>query len=105
MRDDRARAVWEVELDRLEVDVIRVERLVRSLDALPLEPWNPPPVPGQMPADLALRAEDLLDRQERAIAELRGALTEAQRQLAYADRVSDAVGPSAARPVYLDLEA
>jgi hypothetical protein len=105
MRDDSIRAVWQTELDRLELDVIRVERLLKGLDSLPVEAWNPPAVPGQMPADLALRAQHLLDRQDRAMADLRAALTEAQRQLTYADRVSDAVAPSAARPVYVDVEA
>jgi hypothetical protein len=105
MHEERVRAVWESELDRLELDVLRAERLLKGLDAMPIEPWNPPPVPGQMPADLALRAQDLLDRQERATADLRDALTAAQQQIAYADRVTDATGPGPADPVYLDLEA
>ena len=100
------RAVWESELDRLELDVIRIERLLKGLDAaLPVEPWSPPAVPGQMPVDLARRAQDLLDRQEHAIADLRSALGEAQRLLAYTDRMSGAVGPGHARPVYVDLQA
>jgi hypothetical protein len=105
MREDCVRAVWQNELDRLELDVIRVERLLKGLEALPVEPWDPPAVPGPMPLDLARRAQDLLDRHERAIAELRRSLTEAQRLLAYTGRVSDAVGPTLARPVYVDLQA
>lgn len=105
MNDHTIRAIWEVELDRLELDVLRAERLLKGLDAVPAEPWNPPAVPGQMPADLAVRAQHLLDRQERATADLRSALDTAQRQLAYGDRVAEAVGPGPSAPVYLDLEA
>jgi hypothetical protein len=105
MREDSLRAVWGHELDRLEVDVVRAERILKGLETMPAEPWTPPAVPGQMPADLAERAQDLLDRQERALADLRDALAEAQRQLGYAGRVSDAVAPGAARPVYVDIEA
>jgi len=105
MMEERLRAVWEHELDLLELDVTRVERLLKGLAAVPVEPWSPPAVPGQMPLDLARRAQDLLDRQERALVELRGALGEAQRLLAYTGRVADAVGPADARPVYIDLQA
>ncbi|HEX7716658.1 MAG TPA: hypothetical protein VF416_05180 [Marmoricola sp.] len=102
MHEDRIRAVWEIELDRLELDVIRAERLLKGLQALPTETWAPPPVPGPMPADLVMRAQDLLDRQHRATERLRDALTAAQRQIAYGDRVADATGPVPAIPVYLD---
>lgn len=105
MQDDRLRAVWETELDRLELDVIRAERLAKGLSDLSVDPWNPPAIPGQMPADLAHRAQDLLDREERAIAELARALAAAQKQVALGERVSDATAPAPAGPVYLDLEA
>lgn len=99
------RAVWEAELDRLELDVVRVERMLTDPGTPPAEPWTPPAVPGPMPVDLAPRARDLLDRQERAGSALRGALTSAQRQIAYGARVSDATAPRPAAPVYLDLQA
>ena len=105
LNDERRRAIWETELDRLELDVLRVERLVNGLDSLSIEPWDPPAVPGQMPADVAERAKALLDRQERAMAGLRTGLLAAQRQITYGDRVSDVTGPGPAQPVYLDGEA
>jgi multidrug efflux pump subunit AcrA (membrane-fusion protein) len=105
MHDDSIRAVWECELDRLELDVIRAERLLKGLVTLPSEKWDPPEVPGQMPTDLALRAQQLLDRQQRATAELGSALAAAQKQIAYGGRLADATGSVPARPVYLDLEA
>jgi len=105
VKDDRLRAVWMTELDRLELDVIRVERLVKGMAELPVEPWEPPAIPGQLPADLAPRAQELLDRQVAAITELARALAAAQKQIAYGGRVADATGPSPSRPVYLDLDA
>lgn len=105
MYDDRLRAVWETEIDRLELDVIRAERLLKGLATMPTEPWDPPVIPGQMPADLAARAQELLDRQERATARLTVALADAQRQISYADRVTDVSGRAIPAPVYLDLEA
>jgi len=105
MNDERIRIVWESELDRLELDVLRIERLLKGLATIPGEPWDPPEVPGQMPADLAVRAEQLLDRQERAAAALQSALVAAQRQIAYGDKVTEAAGSGPAPPVYLDLDA
>lgn len=99
------RAIWEAELDRLELDVLRVERVLKGLSGLPAEPWAPPSIPGQMPADLVARAQELLDRQEQATALLAAGLVAAHRQIAYGDRVSDATAPAPAAPVYLDIEA
>jgi hypothetical protein len=101
----RARAVWQCELDVLELEVLRVERLLKGLTTMPTEPWVPPAVPGPIPADLAGRAQELLARQDRATAEVRTALAAAQRQIAYGGRVADATGPTPPRPVYVDLDA
>lgn len=106
METERARAIWENEIDRLELEVIRTERLIRGLTSAPLEPWAPPAVPGPMPADLISRATELLERQEAAREALTAALADAQRQTAYAERVMQMTGrkrPS--EPIYLDLEA
>jgi hypothetical protein len=105
MNADRVRSVWETEIDRLELEVIRIERLLRGLHAAPAEPWQPPAVPGPIPDDLLARASQLLDRQAEARAELKDALAEAQRQVAYAERVANLTGRSLTEPVYLDLEA
>ena len=103
--EDRLRCMWEVELDRLELDVIRAERLVLGLSTMPGEPWTPPLVPGQLPTDLAPRAQELLDRQERATADLASALAAAQKQITYADRLTDVSTRGLTKPVYLDVEA
>ena len=104
MAEDRLYILWESELDRLELDVLRVERLLKGLNTLPAEPWDPPHAPGQLPGALIPRAQHLLDRQARARADLQRALASAQKQIAYGDRVSGAT-TAPAEPVYLDLEA
>lgn len=102
--ENRLHILWESELDRLELDVLRVERLLKGLHTLPAEPWDPPHAPGQMPGDLMPRAQHLLDRQARARADLQAALSSTQKQMQYGDRVSGATA-APARPIYLDLEA
>ena len=99
------RAIWESELDRLELEVLRVERLLGGEGPLPADAWTPPAVRGPMPDDLVPRARDLLDRQDRAGTALREAVASAQRQLAYGTRVTGATASGPAQPVYVDLEA
>lgn len=105
MTPDRTRAVWETELERLELEVISIERLLRGLESAPIEAWRPPAILGAMPVDLAARARELLARQIAATTTLSSALTQAQKQVAYTDRVIDITGRSDAEPVYFDLEA
>lgn len=105
MDQERIRIIWESEIDRLELEVIRIERLVRGLVSAPEEPWCPPAVPGPVPSDLIPRATSLLERQEIAKEALVLALAEAQRQVTYADRVVEITGRRAAEPVYFDLQA
>jgi hypothetical protein len=105
MTHDRVRAAWESELDRLELDVLRIERLVRGIGTMPEDRWSPPPGLDPLPVALVGRAQALLDRQDRAMHDLRATLAATQKQLAVTDRITGAVGPAAADPVYLDLEA
>lgn len=104
MQRDRVRAVWETELERLELEVISVERLIRGLDATPLEPWAPPAALGAMPVDLAARAQELLGRQRVAAKALTTALEQAQKQVAFAGRVIDITGRMP-EPIYFDAQA
>ncbi len=105
MERERIRAVWEHELERLELEVISVERLIRGLEGAPFEPWDPPAVLGAMPVDLAARAQELLARQRVAAKSLTTALEAAQKQVAFAGRVIDITGRTPAEPIYFDLEA
>ncbi|MFL6062409.1 MAG: hypothetical protein ACJ72E_14340 [Marmoricola sp.] len=105
MKSDRIRAVWETELERLELEVLSIERLVRGLETSPIEPWSPPAALGSLPVDLAARAQELLARQRAASQQLTDALEAARKQVAYAGRVIDITGRSSAEPVYFDLDA
>jgi hypothetical protein len=105
MKSDRLRAVWETELEHLEIEVLAVERLVRGLEAAPLVPWAPPASLGSMPVDLAARAQELLARQRAATRSLTDALEAARKQVAYTGHVIDITGRSSAEPIYFDLEA
>ena len=105
MDAERIRIIWESEIDRLELEVIRIERLVRGLVAAPTEPWSAPSVPGPIPEDMRERAISLLERQEIAQEALVLALAEAQKQAEYAERVAAVRGRTATDPIYLDLQA
>ncbi len=110
MKGERLRAVWELELERLELEVISIERLIRGLNGAPLEPWDPPTSLGSIPVDLAARAQELLARQRNAAKTLTTALEiaqkqVAQKQVAFAGRVIDITGRTAAEPTYFNLEA
>jgi hypothetical protein len=99
------RAVWEDELDRLELEVLRVERMLGGAGPMPADSWTPPAVGGPIPDDLVARARDLLERQERAGAALREALASAHRQIAFGTRVTNATTAGPSQPVYVDLHA
>jgi hypothetical protein len=99
------RAVWEDELDRLELEVLRVERMLGGAGPMPADSWTPPAVRGPIPDDLVMRARDLLERQERASTALREALASAHKQIAFGTRVSGATTATHSVPVYLDLRA
>jgi len=105
MDEERARTIWESEIDRLELDVIRVERLIRGLVATPAEPWAAPPVLGPVPAELRERVSLLLERQQEAQQTLVLALAEAQKRAAHAKRVAAIRGRLTTDPVHLDREA
>lgn len=105
MTPGAVRAVWEDELDRLELEVLRVERMLGGAGPLPADSWTPPAVRGPMPDDLVPRARDLLERQDRASTALREALASAHKQIAFGARVSDATTAAGSLPVYVDLQA
>jgi hypothetical protein len=102
-QQDPARArheAWEVVLDRLELDVILVERALEGRAGLsrPLDEWHVPDQYGPVPAALRPRAEALVVRQRtamRALAEQLG-VTAAHQTYVAADRAP------AAGPVYVD---
>lgn len=96
---------WEVVLDRLELDVIRVEHAAGSGTGLsrPLYPWHVPDDYGPIPAVLRARAEAVLGRQRAAVRQLAKALETTQAHRAYVSGASES--PRSSGPVYLDLNA
>jgi hypothetical protein len=94
--------VWQVALDRLELDVVRLERHLDEDRELRTDIWDVPHVPGPLPAALRERAEELLARQRHGLECLANRLGQAVRQQAVADAVSRTAS-SASGPVYVDL--
>jgi hypothetical protein len=61
---------WNIELDRLELDVMRAERALPQGDPVRTDSWNPPAVIGPIPPALVERALGLLARQEACLEEM-----------------------------------
>ncbi|SDS43270.1 hypothetical protein SAMN04488570_1869 [Nocardioides scoriae] len=102
--DDRvpgaSRLAWETELDRLELDLHRAERLLaasRSLEAPP--EWIAPADRGPMPAYLLPRARELHARQQELMQRLAVSLEATMRRQEASERASSSLSPS----VYVDL--
>lgn len=95
-------SAWLAALDRLELDVIRLERHLDTGRELRTDVWDVPQVATRLPAELRQRAEELHARQQVGLARLATLLGQAGRQQAVADAVSRAA-PGASGPVYVDL--
>ncbi len=98
---------WDHELDRLEADLRRAEATATEANPETVRPWHtwePPAMPGPIPADLLDRATGLLGRIETAQNALTRSLSAVQDQLGFASKVGD-IAPAAGerRPVYLDV--
>jgi len=101
---DRHHLHWETALDRLELDVLRTERLLDNPERQAPESWDEPDLHGPIPSDLIARALDIRERQARAQQQLTAALGTIARQHEFANRVDRATrrdGPAA----YVDVSA
>lgn len=96
-------AAWEAALDELEAHLIRAEHLLQTMDPEDVLNWQAPAL-GALPRYLVPRAQALLERQQRVIERLPGAISSTRAQLKLADRVGHATAPTAP-PVYLDITA
>lgn len=94
---------WQVELDRLELDVIRAERAVATEGSLRTETWAVPSIPGPVPEDLRERAADILGRQRALLTCLAERLGATYRQQEIADHVGRVSTRDRSRPVYVDI--
>ena len=96
---------WVTELDRLELDVIRAERMLEDPGHEGPGAWEPPAaLAGPIPADLRQRAADLADRQRQVQSALSTLLAAIARQHEYAARVDRATRASGSA-IYLDITA
>jgi hypothetical protein len=93
---------WEVELDRLELDILQVERLIQAMKPLERTDWVAPTLSTPLPQHLVARATSIHERQRKALAKILRSLTQAQRHQRYVDRTT-AEEPSV--PLYLDITA
>lgn len=105
--EGRNHLYWETALDRLELEVLFVEKLVvdPTSEHEALEPWDEPQLTGPIPTDLVDRAVEIRTRQERAERALTRALAGARRQHQFAARVDRATGGHSRPAVYVDVDA
>jgi hypothetical protein len=98
---------WQVTLDRIELDVIRIEKALEEPEGFtrPLDTWHVPENYGPIPASLRPRAVELVTRQQAAMGRLSarlGANAAHQAVVAGVDRVTPG---STTGPVYIDVTA
>ncbi|MDP2773622.1 MAG: hypothetical protein Q8O61_08700 [Nocardioides sp.] len=94
---------WQVELDRLELDVILAERAMATGKELRTEPWVAPCLPGPVPEDLRERAVEILGRQQALVTGLTERTVATYRQQDFADHVGRVSARDRSRPVYVDI--
>ncbi|WP_030176419.1 hypothetical protein [Spirillospora albida] len=103
------RVAWSAALDALELDVVKVERLIAEghqlTDTPVADPWAPPEGLGPLPLDLRPRADAILTRQLAAAQALAIALTANRRQAAVAGRFVGNGDDGGPRPAYVDCAA
>lgn len=98
-------SAWHTALEAMELDVAETEAMLARLHAQadhvpqPLTPWQLPEGLGPMPSTLADRARALLERQQRAAADITRAMVGNRRQQKAAASMDQR---DAARPVYID---
>lgn len=105
--DARSHLHWETALDRLELEVIYVERLLidPTSEHEALDPWDEPHLLGPIPADLQARAIEIRTRQERAERALSHVVDRTRRQHQFAARVDRATGGRSRPSIYVDIDA
>ena len=92
---------WEVQLDRLDLEILRVERLIKAMAPLQEPDWVAPEAMGTMPAELLPRAREIQERQRAA--EL--ALAKALRHTGHEMTLTQRLAPARALPRFVDVSA
>ncbi len=89
---------WSTELDRLELELMWTERLLKVAEPLDRAGWSPHQPEGPLPAHLVPRARDIARRQ----ADLQARLVQALSQLDQERRFTDSQHVDE-QPRYIDL--
>lgn len=90
---------WEVELDRLDLEVIRIERLLSAMKPMDEKNWVAPSPSAPMPIHLLPRAVEIHERQTAVLDKVLRALRTTTQHRTYVESISD---PRDAAPRYLD---
>ena len=101
--DARSIGTWVVVLDRLELDVVRMEHYLDQDRPLRTDVWDVPVAHGPLPDELRPRAEDLAARQQQCLERLSTALGLALRQHAVAEAVTRVSPRAHGLPMYVDV--
>ena len=101
------RAEWESALDELELTLEQTERLLAGEvgDEVDVRAWTRPTIEVPLPADMLGRVQDLLRRQRQLSDRTALAMTDTRKQMSLVNRMAQAGGRQAARPVYVDQTA
>lgn len=103
----RVARTWEAELARLETDVAAAEALLadgETAGSNVTDDWTPPTDLGPLPEAMLVRAQAVLQRQQRVAEALRSARAANTRQRDFTARVTGAT-VNRATPAYLDVTA
>lgn len=95
---------WQVDLDRIELDVLRAERALENGTELRSDPWDVPSHLGPIPEALLERAETIRARQRAVLTEIAERLGSTLRHQSVIDRV-DLSSSLSNLPIYLDVSA
>lgn len=97
---------WEVALDRVELDVIRVERAVESgLELTRVDEWRVPDDYGPIPLVLRPRAEEILARQRELVERICQRLGVTMQHQAIVEGVARVSTRGPEMAVYIDVDA
>lgn len=94
---------WQVNLDRIELDVMRAERNLERGMLLQTDPWDVPADYGPLPEELRERAEGILARQRAIIQRIAETLGYTLKQQALVEAVGRTSVAGRGYPIYVDV--
>lgn len=104
MGTDPRHEAWQVDLDRIELDVLRAERALDSGAELKTDAWDVPGNHGAIPDELLERAQEILARQLAVMDRIAEQLGINLRHQSVIEKVG--LGSNLSNvPVYLDVSA